>query len=221
MIYLLIFIILTIFAEALFLVNIRIAFEYVRSESDDNITIAFYTMNGVFRYKYEIPLVDVGHDNVRFRLVKEMGKKERKVGESRKKLKLNEIYDKYLNVKVYYYDNSLLIKSILDYLHRRLILARFDLDISEGTGNACQTALISGLLWSLAGIVTSILSNNFKTFRKCVRIRPCFNNSIFSVDFLCIFHIKLVHIIVVLSKIMKNRYKLHKAKQEIGGDISG
>lgn len=222
MLYLVVFIMPAVFIAVLFFIKIKVALEYVRDDHDDNLVMAFYIMNGIFKYKYEIPLVDVGQNNARFRLVKETGKKEKKVGEVKKKLKWTEIYDKYINVKGYYIANNELICDIRAYLHKRLALLKFELCIREGTGNASQTAIISGILWSLTGIVTSFLSDNIKTLEKHVRIKPCFETKIFTVDFLCIFHIKFVHIIVVLMKIMKNRYKLkHKEKQEMGGGFSG
>jgi len=222
MIYLIVLFIAACFTAVLFLLSVKAAVEYVRNESDDNLVISFYSMKGVFKYKYEIPLVDVGQRGVRFKLVKELGKKEKKVGESREKLKLTEFFDKYINISRYYENNNELICDIRNYLQNRLVLAEFNLHIREGTGNACHTGLISGILWSLAGTVTSFLSNNFRTLKKCVSIIPCFDTRVFTVDFLCIFRVKLVHIIVVLIKILKNRYKMkQKAKQEIGGGFSG
>jgi hypothetical protein len=73
-----------------------------------------------------------------------------------------------------------------------------------------------------AGILTTYLSRFLKAFKKEIIITPCFNKSIFEVDATCIFHVKLVHIIVVLIKIYYTKYLIKmKSKKTIGGEVSG
>lgn len=223
MLYLVIFFIIALLVASVFLIRIKAAFEYVRNNEDDNIVLSFYTLNGIFRYKYEIPLIDMGSKSVKFKLVKEAGMKKAPMEDKRKeRLKLIEIIDKLATVKKAYDENRQLVCDIRDYIRGRLLLVEFNLNIEEGTGNAYHTAIINGILWSLAGIFTSYLSNNIKVIKKCVSILPCFKSAIFTVDFLCIFHVRLVHIIVVLMKIYRKKHRIRiKAEKEIGGGLSG
>lgn len=222
MLYLVIFFVVAIFAASLFLIKIKAAFEYVRNDEDDNIVLSFYTLKGIFKYKYEVPLVDMGQKNIKFKLVKEMGKGDRIVGERKERLKPAEIIDKITSIRQYYIENKTLICDIKDYMHSRLLMAEFNLKVREGTGNACYTGILCGVMWSLAGIITSYLSKSFKVIRKCVSIQPCFNSAVFTVDFLCIFHVRLVHIIVVLMKIYSKKHKIKtKLEKGIGGGLSG
>ena len=80
MVYLVILFLAAAIGAVLFLLEIKCVIEYARNDVDDNIVIAFYTMKGVFKYKYEIPLIDVGRSNVKFRLVREKGKKDKVTG---------------------------------------------------------------------------------------------------------------------------------------------
>lgn len=222
MLYLVIFFVLAILAASLFLIKIKVAFEYVRNKEDDDIVLSFYTMKGIFKYKYEIPLVDMGQKNIKFKIVREMGKGDGVVGERKERLKPTEIIDKITSIRKYYIDNKVLICDIKDYLHDRLLLVEFNLNIMEGTGNACYTGILCGFMWSFAGILTSYLTKSFKVMRKCVSISPCFNSRVFTVNFLCIFHVRLVHIIVVLMKIYSKKHKIKtKLEKEIGGGLSG
>ena len=222
MLYLVIFFVFTILAASLFLIKIKAAFEYVRNDEDDHIVLSFYTLKGIFKYKYEIPLVEMGQKAIKFKLVKEMGAGDRFAGERKERLKPTDIIDKVTSVRKYYIENKSLICDIKDYLHDRLLLADFNLNIREGTGNACYTGILCGAMWSFAGILTSYLSKSFKVMRKCVSIWPCFNSTLFTVDFLCIFHVRLVHIIGVLMKIYSKKHKIKtKLKKEIGGGLSG
>jgi hypothetical protein len=220
MLYLVIFFILTIFIVTIFIMKIKIVADYVRNENDDNISISLYTLKGIFKYKYDIPLVDLGQKSVKFKLVKEMGRKDKKLDEKTQRLKLIEILDKYVFVKGYYDFNKELIIKLKKYLKFRLVLDEFHLQIKEGTGNACLTGLLCGVFWSLAGVLTSFLSNSIETKKKYVSIEPDFNAMVFIVDFYCIFRIKLVHIIVLVMKFYFSRKK-EKIEKEIGGGLSG
>lgn len=222
MLYSVIFFIPVLLFISAWLIRIKASFEYVRNKEDDNIVLSFYTLKGVFRYKYEIPLVDTGKEGVKFRLVRESGGKRGAVPDKKGRLEAGEIFDKILNVKDFFNENKSLICDLKDYLRDRLLLVEFNLKISEGTGNAYNTAIISGILWSLAGILTSYLSKTIRMMKKCVSILPCFNYEVFSVDFICIFHARLVHIIVVLMKIYINRHKnLKRNVKETGGGFNG
>lgn len=222
MLYLVVFFITACVAAAVFLVKINAVVEYIRNDDNDDIAVSFYTLKGIFKYKFEIPLVDFGQKGIKFRLVSEYGKKEKNISEKKDRLKITDIYDKYVSAMINYEANKVLICDIKDYLRTRLVLREFRLDIREGTGNASQTGIICGLLWSFAGVLTSYLSNSFKTYRKCVSINADFNTKVFNVDFHCIFHIKLVHIIMLIIKILLNSIKAkHKIAKEIGGGLSG
>ncbi len=222
MLYLVIFFVLSGICAILILIEIKCVIEYIRNDDNDHIVISFYTMKGIFKYKYEIPLVDVGQEGVKFKLVREVGKKERAVGTQKEKLKITEIFDKYTAMRLYYQTNKKLICDLRDYIKTRVVLARFSLDIMEGTENASQTGIICGFLWAAAGLISTALTNTFKTFEKSVDIKPNYCKKVFTVDIFCIFHVKLVHIIVMVTKIFLYRIKEKKKLiRETGGELNG
>lgn len=223
MLWLVVFLLFAFFLVIVLLfVRFNALVEYVRNDVDDSISISLYAMKGNIKYKYEIPLIDVGYKGSRFRLVKEAGKKEREIGKGSTKLGPLEIWDKYLDFRAYYVKNSEFICNLRDYIRDHFVLANFDLFVKQGTGNAANTGVVNGVLWAAAGILTSYLHNNLKIMKERVRIVPNFHTREFKVDLYCIFHTKLVHIIVVVMKIHLNRkHEKHKLKKTIGGDISG
>lgn len=222
MLYLVVFLVLSAITAVLFFIEIKCVIEYVRNDDNDHIVISFYTMDGIFKYKYEIPLVDLGQKGVRFKLVRESGKSERVVGTGKEKLKITEIYDKYMTLRDYYNDNRKLICDLRDYIKKRVELAEFSLRITEGTENASHTGIICGFLWSAAGLLSTVLTNTFKSFKKYVSIKPNYNKKEFTVDLFCIFHVKLVHIIVMVTKIFFNGIREKKKLiRETGGGLNG
>ena len=138
-----------------------------------------------------------------------------------------DIIKKYIAVRVYLKDHADLIKDIRKYLNKKNIHVSLNIKLSQGTGDAAQTGLICGLLWSAAGILVAWISRHLKVFRNDVKIKPCFDKSIFEVEASCIFHVRLVHIIVVLKKIYLMKYlakakakKEAKNKKTTGGEVS-
>lgn len=222
MLYLVIFLVLSGIGAVLFFLEIKCVIEYVCNDIDDNIVLSFYTMKGMFKYKYEIPLVDLGQTGIKFKLVKERGKKDNIVSSRHERLKAIEIHDKYVVFRDYYRANKKLICDLREYIKNRVELVEFNIKIIEGTENACYTGIICGFLWSAAGLLSTALTNTFKTFKKCVTIKPNYNKKEFTVDIFCIFHIKLVHIIVMVIKILFNGIKKKKKLiKETGGGLNG
>lgn len=188
----------------LFFLRINCIIEYLRNDTDDNFVISFYTLEGKFKYKYEIPIVNLGRSGVKFRLVREKGKKEGIESEKRGRLKVTDIFDKYNEFKNFSQTNNDMFCDLRDYIKNRIVLAEFNLKISEGMENASHTGIICGFLWAAAGLLTTFLTNLFKAYNKCVSIKPNYYKKEFTVDLYCIFHLKLVHIIVMILKIRRS-----------------
>lgn len=97
--------------------------------------------------------------------------------------------------------------------YRSVILKEFKLYVREGTGDACQTALLYGLLWNLAGFIPGRLFNNFKVGSKDIMIETDFKEKVWKVNFDCIFSLKIVNIISIVRELIKIYLKNRK-----GGD---
>lgn len=222
MLYFVIFFILLVNYTALFWIDIKAILEYIRNEQDEWVVLSFHTRDGFFRYKYEIPLVKTVNNKVKFKLVKGQSREIRTGTEKKEKLMPLDIYRKYIRIRSYLKDHGSLFGNIRKYLNKKNVHVELNIKLKQGTGDAAQTGLLSGLLWAAAGILTTYLSMYLKVFKKEIKITPCFDKSIFEVDACCIFHVKLVHIIVVLIKIYGSKYLIKmKVRKKIGGEVSG
>ena len=223
MLYLVIFFILLVFYTVLFWIDLKVSLDYIRNDQDEWIVLSFYTLDGFFRYVHEIPLVSTKEDKVKFKLVKGQKNREMRTGKKNKgRLTPLDYYRKYISAKTYFGDHSDMIVSIRKYLNKKNIPVELFIKVKQGTGDAAQTGLICGFLWAAAGILTTYLIRYLKVIRNEISIVPRFDKSIFNVDAYCIFHARLVHIIVVLIKIYYSKYRIRmKSKKTIGGEISG
>jgi len=222
MLYLPIILLLPLLYLIFFVVDIKAALEYVRCKQYEWLQFSFYTRNGTIRYEYEIPLVKSGKDKNKFKLVKGQSREMRSGSGDAERLMPMDIYKKYISFRTYLKDHEKLLKSIRKYLNKKDIHVELGIKIRQGTGDAAQTGIICGLLWTAAGIVMAHITRYLKSLRKEIKIIPVFDKAVFEVDAHCIFHVKLVHIIVVLIKIYFGKYLIKlKTKKMIGGEISG
>lgn len=213
-----------IFIFALFLIvlilNIRedILVEYNRLRRDDSIDLSISALWGIIKFKYEIPLVDLSKDGLRFIRIRKEGRKEKEVQKEKKVASFKSVYQKLKDAKCFYNTNKRFIRDIICYIKRRVVIKDFNLKVKFGTDDAFYTGILSGILWSASGIITSYLCSNMRVLKKKVDIQSNFMEKELTVDFYCIFSIKIVHIIVVKIKLFlyskKNR-KCKKSKAEI------
>lgn len=222
MLYAAVFFILILLWLIVFVVEIKAAIVYIRNEGDEWVKFAFYTRHGLLKYEYKVPLVKKEGDKVKFKFVKGQAKEMQGGSEKNKKLMTVDILKKYISVRTYIKDHKSLFLDVIRYLNKKDVHVELNLSLKQGTGDAGLTGITCGLVWTAAGIITTYLSRYLKVFSKKITVTPCFNKSIFEVSANCIFHVRLVNIIVVLKKIyfMKFFIKM-KAKKMIGGEISG
>jgi len=222
MLYLTIFLFVTVIYIVLFWVEIKAALDYIRNDQGEWMVISFYTLDGFLRYKYEIPLLKSDGDKVKFKLVKGQSREMCMDMKQKGRLMPLDIFKKYMSVKTYLEDHSSMFTGIRKYLNKKDVHVELNIKVQQGAGDAALTGLLCGLFWTFAGILTSHITRYLKSFKNEIQITPCFNKRIFEVDATCIFHVKLVHIIVVLIKIYLTKYLItHKSKKKIGGELSG
>jgi len=205
----------------LFVIRIKAAVEYTRDEQDEWVVFSFYSGKGAIRYEFEVPLVRKEKGRTRFKLVRGQSRRMRGGSKASDKTGPDDIIKKIISAWQYLKDHGSLLEDIRKYLNRHDIQADIEVKLKQGTGDAARTGLVCGALWSAAGILTAHLSRHLKIRSERIKIIPCFNEKVLEVEARCIFHVRLVHIIVVLIKIysMKHRIKM-KSQKATGGEAS-
>jgi len=222
MLYIAVFLVVLIILVLLFAIKIKAALEYERNEKEEWLKLAFYTKSNIFRYEYEVPLLKKEDEKTKFKLVKGQSREMRGGTAENESLMPYDIVKKYISFRTYLKDHGDVIEDIRNYLNNRDIHVEVNIKLRQGTGDAAQTGFICGLLWTAAGILLNWLSKYLKVLKNEIRISPCFNKSVFEAEASCIFHVRLVHIIVVLKKIYLMKYTMKiKRKKMTGGEFSG
>ena len=82
-------------------------------------------------------------------------------------------------------------------IFKKISIKKISIGIEIGTNNAYFTSILSGLLWSFCGISFSYIINKYNNLEHKINITPNFSQKIFKIHLLCIFNIKIVHIIII------------------------
>jgi hypothetical protein len=98
-------------------------------------------------------------------------------------------------------------------LRKSLKLKDFKLYIREGTGDACYTAILYGLLWNVAVQLPRLIFADCNTENIKIKIDADYNKTIWKLNFNCIFSLKIANIIFMCIELLKIYLKNRK-----GGD---
>jgi hypothetical protein len=213
MLYPVIFILLAALILILAIFNIRssLLLEYVRKDGNDNLVLSIFGLKGLFKYKFEIPILEMSPEGIKVKKLKKKGKREKEKEEEDETVSIKELIAGLIKKYKTY-------KLIMNYFLDRLRVEKFELDIVAGMGDAFYTGVLTGYIWAAAGILDSLLTNRFNSFKKRINIQPNFLKKDFTIDLYCIFSIKVVHIIVVGFIFGLNNLK---KKLRTGGGKSG
>lgn len=121
--------------------------------------------------------------------------------------KMNIIIRKYL-ISIYG------IKTMIEIFKKRYKFEELYLYSAIGSKDASATAILAGVLWSGAGFIDSLLSNEFNISKKDVVIVPEFNKEIFILELNCIISAKAVNIIHTILNCIHNAKKYKTREDE-------
>lgn len=202
MLYLVIFIflLLIIIILMLYFFKGRVIIELVKNKHDDRFFINISAFWGMIDYEYETPVF--GSDRAKKIKKKKFFKKES--GEEKKQQDDRSIFEKIKSSIDLYRDNKEIICILKNYISKRFLIEEYRLKAEAGTGDAFQTGILSGVLWTVTGVITSFILDNFKTLKSHTDIKPVFSEERLYIDFYCIISAKNVHIIIVILLIYIN-----------------
>lgn len=82
-----------------------------------------------------------------------------------------------------------------------------------GTGNAASTGIFYGVISGIVYGLTGAIANSARTGKSEIEITPDFTQSVSETDGECIVKIRIVHIMVIVSKLLKLYLKIKKGKE--------
>ncbi|MGI6093154.1 MAG: DUF2953 domain-containing protein [Veillonellaceae bacterium] len=196
-------VVLYVFSKLIIYIDLR----YHRDKSDDFIVVNVYLGKKFMLYSMKVPVVELIKNDESLWLSSEI-----KTSDGTAKTKTNiERERRFLNniVRMYFYNPRRLwhaFKSVKFYakLYRRVICRlvnslnceRLYWKTTYGSDDAAITGLMSGTLWTVKGMLVTVLRRRFCfSAPPELSVTPAFGQACFYVDFQCIFSLRLGKVI--------------------------
>lgn len=205
---LLIIILLIILLILVLYSNIEARLKVLKQGKKEYILIEIKTFYNLLIYTKQIPFIDlIGayRDIAAMEIISKESINNKKLYTSHKKSIINlyemkKIFDKYKNLYFKY-------KDPVNYISKNTSISSLLCHTEIGVEDAGQTALITGIMWSVKSSLIALLSKNYGLNKLSIDVVPNYKHKIFKTNIDCIFKMKLGHIIVIRAKILISQIK--------------
>lgn len=112
------------------------------------------------------------------------------------------------------------LKDILGFARKKIHVTRFVFDLTLGTGDAAETGILTGAVWSAVGLIYPALDSSL-TFDKnpVINVNPVFNNPVLKLEYKGNYTLRIIHIIRIALKILF-KFKKYKGGVKNGSTTS-
>ncbi len=179
-----IFFLVILFIILVLFIRMQIVIQLYNGEEKKEFKIALFLFKKIKVYEYDYY---------------KLRKQEKKAGIERIRLAYDKISDVFGMLK---YANKRKIR-----IFGEIAVRYFKIHITSGAGDVCITAILNGLLWSLAGVLNSVLSGNFRVHERSISVKSSFSEKIINIDTACIIALRIAHIMEVALKILLIKLK--------------
>ncbi|WP_050616052.1 DUF2953 domain-containing protein [Bacillus testis] len=209
-------ILLLLLAVYICLSSVTILIHYAHNGDNDQLTIRFKALSGLFRKKINVPVIKVNVPDASIDTKAKTGKANKK----RASFSLEWAKKKMEETKM-------IIRHVQD---AQPIVARFlkKVNIRQlywhsavGVIDAPLTAKISGVAWSAKAVVLAVIHRFFRVAcQPDYHVQPAFNRNITATEFNCIIQVKVGHAILTACKLLAN-YQRIKHSDKVSGKHAG
>ncbi|WP_438445553.1 DUF2953 domain-containing protein [Gorillibacterium sp. sgz5001074] len=202
--------VLAVVVLAAWVSNVKIQIFYSRVEDNDRFYVLVRGLYGLVRYKYEVPIIKFRglHKGIDFKSEKVNELNSSLIDESVGNIdreKILRYYDKFKRALQATFDMKEWVKDTL----AQTCCTDMKWITRVGIGDAPETAITTGLVWT---VKSSILGYLFKFIKRDVkpdiRVIPMYNQTVFSTEISCIAQIRLgqaifagLHLLVRIMKV--------------------
>jgi hypothetical protein len=177
---------------------------YRRLKQDDSVIIHLAGFFGLFKYKIDIPMMDWRWAlPPHLRLETVVQPNSGATHEIEEEIKAGKV--RFPNVLRSFFKLVVRALEIRRWFYRGIHCKHLRWIMEVGFNDAAFTGIAVGGLWGFMGYYIGKLHDNitFQVAKPQIAVYPSFNQSLFRVDFDCIFTLKIGHIIIAGFKVLK------------------
>ncbi len=200
---------LSIFVLLLILIiftKLTILFHYYHYNDNDDLKIEFRIWFGLIKYKIKVPLIKIDDDSpsVVVKSHSHMGDASGQSQESKGTQITKENVMTYFEKTRDFMHKVIHLNVIIRKFFLKVTIKKFEWQTFIGVGDAANTAIVTGALWTIKGSIAGILSNylSLKAVPE-LAITPHFQASVIQTRIICIFQFRIGQAILAGLKLIK------------------
>lgn len=205
--------------------KLRIKVDILHNEENNHIKIKMMVLFGLISYTYNVPFVKVDEENLSL-VVKsetEAGSSAEKTTTSEQKTRItpHDVMEKVRQAKEFL-EHVVNLRGIMKRFINSITIHKLEWNSSFGLGDAAQTGMATGVLWSLKGSIVGILAHYMRLKTKPVlAITPHFLENVVRTKVICIFSFRIGHAILGGLRVVKYWKSTKGGKQHVRTSNSG
>lgn len=177
----------------LIITKLNITIDLIHDGDNDHFTIKFRALFGIVRYTINIPLVkvDIEEKEIVMKEKASIGTEGNNEKKDRARITPQDILDRLHDVKELA-NHVIHLHKIIHKFLQNVYIEKFHWHTCIGTGDAADTGMISGVAWTIKGIVLQWISRYMKWKEKPVlSITPDFYHAVSKTSLTCMIHFRL------------------------------
>lgn len=197
-------------------INVYICLIYRRNGNDDHIAVEVRMLGKLILYSIKVPVIEITSQDVTW-FISEVGtdKEKTKTHPKREQRFLRRVVQLYINhpkrirklmrIMRYY---KMLYRNYMDHIVSGVTCEVFHWRTAFGSEDAAVTALSTGILWAIKGVVLTRIRRQIPfTTRPVIQVAPAFGVSKFETELKCIFRVRLGHVINATTRLITTNRK--------------
>lgn len=196
----------------LYFMPIQIKLKIIRKKEDDLILIRYKSLYGILNLKFELPMLDIVFVNGKLSLKYKAEIESNKTNKLFKSFSKIFTPDDFQNIKRYFTGDKILLRRIVDYWLKHIVLRDLSIIIKFGLIDAALTAALCGVVWTLLGGMLSIMRSMLDMTTKNIVVAPIFDDEKLEAEISCIINFRLGDIINTGILVLKRHRELKKRK---------
>ncbi|KUP06679.1 hypothetical protein Q73_11030 [Bacillus coahuilensis m2-6] len=189
------------------LTKLTIRLSFYHGNDNDELTIKFKAWGGLFRYKIEVPLIQIDEESASVILEEKVKKpkagKEETTKDEKKKITPKEFLNSLSDAKellIHVYGLHRIIRSFL----KKVTVKDLLWNTKMGTGDAASTGMVTGGIWTVKSSIVSWISRSMRLQdMPLIHVEPCFQQKMVITEFRCMIQFRIGNAILAGAKLLK------------------
>lgn len=191
----------------LFYSSLKIHIQYYHEKDNDQLTIKFLGLYGLFRYKINVPVIKIDKDSPSIVTKKkvEQGKGGNNHNVDKEKFTPEDLIKTITDMKNLVHHVVDLYSTIVRKFLKKITVTKLQWDSTIGVGNAAYTGMAAGALWAAKGGLIGLITHfmNVPEIPK-ITVNPHFQKVITQTSFTCMIQFRVGNAILAGIAMIKH-----------------